>query len=43
MWLLPVSIVPMLITVPLMTTGGQKTSALTYTDFAVKVSAGQVH
>lgn len=41
-WLLPVSIVFVLIAVPMMTAGGQKTQSLTYSDFAVKVSGGQI-
>jgi cell division protease FtsH len=40
--LLPVSIVLALIAVPLMLTEGQGTRSLTYSDFAGKVSAGQV-
>jgi len=42
MWLLPVSIVATLIAVPMMTAGGERTRSLTYSDFAAKVSAGQV-
>ncbi|HZE34145.1 MAG TPA: ATP-dependent metallopeptidase FtsH/Yme1/Tma family protein [Actinoallomurus sp.] len=42
LWLLPMSIVVMLIAVPLMTTEGQDTRSLTYSDFVAKVSAGQV-